>query len=192
VGFPERNSDLREKSVENNLLLAYGQDTCTRIVLFQSGFISALPYLTTWILSFVFSWICDSLVRRGWIKLTPARKIFNSIGEFKKLTSNINTVEFQRLSLFALAFFGAAIFVILLAHSTDRYWSVFFLTMTEGCTAGAYAGVQAGFVDLAPNFSGAISSVANFFAFCLGLCGPIIIGHIVTETVSFDNMVPYL
>ena len=58
--------------------------------------------------------------------------------------------------------------------------------MTLGSTAAAYAGVHAGFVDLAPNFSGAIYSFTNFIATGLGLLGPIIVGYIVTESVSLD------
>jgi len=75
-------------------------------------------------------------------------------------------------------------FVVLLAHSENEVLSVVLLTATVGCFAGSYVGVQAGFVDMAPNFSGAIYSIANFVSSSVGLTAPIVVGYIVTERVS--------
>jgi len=98
---------------------------------------------------------------------------------------NVSSPILISFFFFFLAHFGQAIAFVLLALTQDnRVLSVFFLTVATGFTAGVYVGTQAGFVDLAPNFSGAIFSVANCLSACLGLCGPIVIGYIVTETVS--------
>jgi len=63
-----------------------------RMIIFQSGFISALPYLTSWILSIFFSSACDFLVDRGYLRITTARKIFNSIGKSLKVFLYVSTV----------------------------------------------------------------------------------------------------
>jgi len=52
-----------------------------RLFLSQNGLLSALPYLVCWIAISVFSWICDYLTNKGYLSLTSARKVFNSIGK---------------------------------------------------------------------------------------------------------------
>ncbi|RVE43971.1 hypothetical protein evm_011374 [Chilo suppressalis] len=45
----------------------------------NNGLLSALPYMSMFILSFVFSWLADFLVNRNIITLVTSRKIFNTI-----------------------------------------------------------------------------------------------------------------
>ncbi|ENN82741.1 hypothetical protein YQE_00891, partial [Dendroctonus ponderosae] len=46
----------------------------------NNGLLCALPYLTLWVWSFVFSYASDSLINQHVVKVGTARKIFNSIG----------------------------------------------------------------------------------------------------------------
>lgn len=54
----------------------------------QNSILSALPYLTLWILSFVFSFTSDTIINKNIVTIGGARKIFNSIGNksFKVLS----------------------------------------------------------------------------------------------------------
>jgi len=78
-----------------------------------------------------------------------------------------------------------------MGHSEDRAMSVFLLTAFMGAQGAVFAGVQANFVDFAPNFSGTIFSIGNFASACLGLTGPIIVGFIVTEAVREQLCIQY-
>jgi len=71
-----------------------------------------------------------------------------------------------------------------MAHAESRATSVFLLVAFLTMQSAIFPGVQANFVDVAPNFSGAIFSIANFISALLGIIGPIGVGFIVTESVS--------
>jgi len=71
-----------------------------------------------------------------------------------------------------------------MAQVENRTVSILLLCALMGCQAAAITGVQANFVDLAPNFSGPVFSIGNFISATTGLFGPIMVGFIVTEAVS--------
>jgi len=56
--------------------------------------------------------------------------------------------------------------------------------MSMGSIGAAYPGVQANYVDIAPNYSGTLYSMGNLLAAGATIIGPIVFGWIVTEPVG--------
>lgn len=48
----------------------------------QNGMWSSLPYLVMWCVSMSSAWLCDWLIKTGYMRRTFARKFFTSIGKF--------------------------------------------------------------------------------------------------------------
>lgn len=130
----------------------------------ENGLLTALPYFVSWSLSFPFSTSCDWLVRRGYLTLTQARKVYNSISHV----------------VGGLAILG-------LGFCTDTVLSVVLLTVSIGVMSASYPGVQANFMDLTPNYSGTIFSISNFLSAIAGVFAPLVISSIVTEKGSVSQ-----
>lgn len=56
-------------------------DTKWKLFLYQNGLLSACPYFTMWIMSFMFSAITDYIINKELVSIGHARKIVNSIGK---------------------------------------------------------------------------------------------------------------
>lgn len=133
----------------------------------KNGLLSALPYLTTWIASFFFSWLSDFITERKTLSLTTSRKIFNTIGMW-----------------------GPGVTMVAVGYiSGSPALAVAFLTVALGLKAGCYVGFQVNYVDLAPQFSGTSFSVGNLLANSWSSLAPIAAGLIVTdwESASVDQ-----
>ncbi|XP_034246099.1 putative inorganic phosphate cotransporter [Thrips palmi] len=130
----------------------------------ENGVLTALPYLLSWFLSFPFGWSCDKLVSRGYLSLTAARKVYNSISHV-----------------------GSGVAILALGFCNDPNTSVVLLILSIGVMSASYPGVQANFMDLSPNYSGTIFSISNFLSAVCGVFGPIIISFIVTEKGSVSQ-----
>lgn len=85
----------------------------------QNGFLSALPYLSMWICSNIFSFIADWMLESGRCSHTLTRKIINSIGQY-----------------------GPAICLVIASYTgCSRYLTVAVLTIGLGLNGGIYSGL---------------------------------------------------
>jgi len=73
-----------------------------------------------------------------------------------------------------------------MSYTESSAVAVVLLTGFMGIQSAVFPGVQANFVDVAPNYSGTIFSIANFASAFLGIIGPIGVGFIVTEAVRVN------
>lgn len=90
--------EIKEVTVTRALFNGSWPDGILTRALSQNGLLTALPYLVSWLLSFPFSSSCDWFVRRGYLSLTRARKLYNSICTWNcgsSLDRRINTVNDQ-------------------------------------------------------------------------------------------------
>lgn len=128
---------------------------------FQNGFISALPYLVMWILSFPVCWLADYALKKG-ISAGIIRKFCNTI-----------------------AHWGPAIALICLAAMSvqDHKVAVIILVIAVGLNAGSLCGFQINHIDLSPNFAGRMMSITNCIASVVAIIAPMVCGLIVTQKV---------
>ncbi|XP_076645838.1 putative inorganic phosphate cotransporter [Halictus rubicundus] len=128
----------------------------------QNGLMSALPYLTMWILSFPMSWLSDFALQKG-VRRGVVRKVCNTV-----------------------AHWGPAIALICLAAVpiNDPAVVVTMLAIAVGLNAGALCGFQINHVDLSPNFAGTMMSITNCIASVIAIIAPLICGVIVQHEDS--------
>lgn len=119
---------------------------------------SALPYLVLWILTIIFSPISDYLINSGYISVSIARKLFNSIGHWIPMITLIG-----------------------LAYTTNTILAVFLLTIAVGFSAGTNVGFLINHIDLSPNFSGTLMAITNSISNILSVFAPIVAGSILSH-----------
>ncbi|XP_003424100.3 putative inorganic phosphate cotransporter isoform X1 [Nasonia vitripennis] len=131
----------------------------------ENGLISALPYLTMWILSFPASWFSDLALRRG-APRGAIRKVSNTVAHWG-----------PALALLALCFVDVA----------NKSVPVTLLIIAVGLNAGAICGFQINHIDLSPNFAGTMMSITNCVASIIAIIAPIICGEIVKEQTNVEQ-----
>ncbi|XP_068633115.1 putative inorganic phosphate cotransporter [Battus philenor] len=126
----------------------------------NNGVLSSLPYLAMYLLSFPMGAMTDLIIRRGWLSTSNTRRLFNTIG-----------------------LWGPAIALIGLTYIPEGSASaaVVMLTVSVGLNAGQYAGYLLVIIDLAPNFSGSMMGISNFFANIISIIAPLVCGFIVYD-----------
>ncbi|XP_031833740.1 putative inorganic phosphate cotransporter isoform X2 [Nomia melanderi] len=138
----------------------------------QNGVMSALPYLTMWILSFPMSWLSDYALQKG-VARGIVRKVCNSV-----------------------AHWGPAIALICLAAIPIESSGVVvaILAIAVGLNAGALCGFQINHIDLSPNFAGTMMSITNCIASVIAIIAPLICGVIVldNENKTYWSIVFYI
>ncbi|XP_015524856.1 putative inorganic phosphate cotransporter isoform X1 [Neodiprion pinetum] len=132
----------------------------------KNGFISALPYLAMWLLSFPFSWFSDYVIRRGWVSRAVSRKVSNSIGHW-----------------------GPAVALMGLGYATAEHTviAVVILVFAVGLNAGSLCGYQINHIDLSPNFAGTLMAITNCIANIMSIVAPLICGLIVTDLTDLTQ-----
>lgn len=126
----------------------------------SNGLLSALPYLSMWILTIIFAWIADYINERQLLSLNYSRKMWNTI-----------------------AHWGGAIALLALAVLVDRnvVAAVTLLTIAVALNCGAYTGFLTNHLDLSPNFAGLLMGITNGFSNITSILGPLVSGFIVTD-----------
>lgn len=130
---------------------------------FQNGTMSALPYLTAWILSFPFSYISDFCIRKKIITLEVSRKICNTIGQW-----------IPAIALISLGYI----------NKERPELAVEILIVAVGSNIAAYCGHNINHMDLSPNFAGALMGFTNTAANICAILAPLICSVIVPDPVS--------
>uniref|UniRef100_T1ISU2 C2H2-type domain-containing protein n=1 Tax=Strigamia maritima TaxID=126957 RepID=T1ISU2_STRMM len=124
----------------------------------ENGFLSALPYVSTLIVTLVSGKMSDFLIRRKFMSTTAVRKTFNSFGMFipcvcMYLLTTLNCTQ---------RFYAVAVIVVLQTFSGLAYSGGFFLNH----------------VDIAPQFAGILMGITNLFGTVPGIASPIIVGFV--------------
>ncbi|TDG48327.1 hypothetical protein AWZ03_005282 [Drosophila navojoa] len=125
-----------------------------------NALLSALPYATMFVLSFVFAWLSKRLQRTECVSLSWNRKLFNSIGMLGPMGL-----------LIALGYVPASMDTL----------AVVLLTFTVAIGSASNSGFLINHIDLSPNFAGIIMGICNCFANCMSLAAPLVVGGIVTD-----------
>ncbi|CAH2048166.1 unnamed protein product, partial [Iphiclides podalirius] len=125
-----------------------------------NGLLSALPYLTLYLLSFPFGFLSDEIINRKWLRITTSRKCFNTIG-----------------------YFGPAAVLIALAHVSagNVTLAITLLTLALGINAAFYSGYILGSLDMAPNFAGTLMGISNTVASVMAILAPLMNGVILKD-----------
>uniref|UniRef100_A0A0K8VMD7 Putative inorganic phosphate cotransporter n=1 Tax=Bactrocera latifrons TaxID=174628 RepID=A0A0K8VMD7_BACLA len=129
----------------------------------SNALMSALPYLVNMFLTFVFCGLNNFLIKRNLISIRTSRKLFNTIG-----------------------FWVPVLPLILLGYLREDQSSlaVGLLVILIGVNSAAYLGFLTNHIDLSPNFAGILMGVANCMANLMAVVAPLLVGFIVTDSVS--------
>lgn len=126
----------------------------------KNGVLSSLPYLSMYLLSFVFGAMSDLITTRKWTSVTNNRKLFNTIGLWGPI-----------IALTVLSYVPAG----------QMIFAVAMLTVAVGVNAGTYAGYMLVHTDLATNFSANLMGITNFLANICSLIAPLACGFIIQD-----------
>ncbi|XP_055387787.1 putative inorganic phosphate cotransporter [Condylostylus longicornis] len=126
----------------------------------QNALLSALPYLTMWILCLVFSPFADFLINHQYISVEFSRKLFNSVGQWIPM-----------ICLIGLSF---------MTKETTS-WAIILLTLAVGFNAAQFCGYLVNHMDLSPNYAGQMMGITNGVSNLLSIAAPLVVGAVVTE-----------
>ncbi|CAG9767277.1 unnamed protein product [Ceutorhynchus assimilis] len=126
-----------------------------------NALLSSSPYLAMWILSFLFSTICDWIINNNWVTRGVARKIFNSIGTI-----------------------CPAIGLLYLGFVTNAYMAVLILVLVGGTIGAGFCGFQVNHIDLSPNHSGVLMGLTNGFTSTFSIVSPLVVQFVVTDQTN--------
>lgn len=128
----------------------------------QNGLMTALPYLTAWIISFPVSHVSDLSIRRNIVTTEMSRKICNTIGQWIPAAALIGLgyVKQDQPEL--------AVAILILAVSSN---------------IAIFCGHNVNHMDLSPNFAGTLMGLTNTIASACSMLAPLIAGMIVKDSV---------
>ncbi|KAL1494024.1 hypothetical protein ABEB36_009697 [Hypothenemus hampei] len=126
----------------------------------SNSVLSALPYFVLWILSFIMSFISDSLIVRRILTVGTTRKIFNTIGLL--------------IPAVALIFLG-------LTPADDPNRAVSLLVVAVGFNAGIFCGFNVNHVDISPNHAGILMGITNGISNIFGIVAPLLVQFLVSD-----------
>lgn len=119
-----------------------------------NGYLSALPYILTWVVSNTSSWITDWLIKSDKVSRTTSRKALNM-----------------------MAAVLSAIFLIAACYAgCDRTLAVIFFTIGVGMMGFYYPSLAVNSNDLSTNYSGTITAIINTCNSFTGMLTPYFVG----------------
>ncbi|KAL1509307.1 hypothetical protein ABEB36_004069 [Hypothenemus hampei] len=126
----------------------------------NNGLLSALPFFTLWILSFVFSYFSDCMINKRIVSVGTARKLFNTLG-----------------------LVGSAISMVFLAHTENDHptRALILLVCSTGALSSCMSGWSINHIDLSPKFAGTLMGLTNGFAHISAILSPIIVQILVPD-----------
>ncbi|XP_030377028.1 putative inorganic phosphate cotransporter [Scaptodrosophila lebanonensis] len=132
----------------------------------HNGPLSALPYLTMCLLTYVFIWLSDLLKQRNTaLPLNYSRKIFNTLGMW----------------LPALALLGLG---YITAGGDNAKVAIALLTIAVATNSATYLGFHVNHIDLSPNFAGTLMGISNCAANVMSILAPLSVGVFVTDETN--------
>lgn len=123
---------------------------------------SALPFLASWLMSYVFMFLADVLQHRQILSLTTLRKLFNSVAYW-----------IPALGFIAIGFVDAD------GHSM----ALFLIIFSTAVNSGEIIGSSLNAIDLSPTHAGLLYSIINTVASVVALLSPLAVGFIVKDVV---------
>ncbi|XP_050307651.1 vesicular glutamate transporter 3-like [Anthonomus grandis grandis] len=138
------------------LLPKYFKDVF-KIDVFESGILSALPYIYMFLMMSVSGITADIVVRKHWLSLTNTRKCFIAVG-----------------------FIAQAVFMMVAANWGTLTGTVVFLVLAVGTNAFAMSNICAQPLDIAPNNASIIMGLCQTVTTLTGILSPTIAGYIVS------------
>ncbi|XP_015597302.1 putative inorganic phosphate cotransporter isoform X2 [Cephus cinctus] len=138
----------------------------------KNGLMSALPYLTMWLLSFPISWCSDYALKKGATR-SLVRKISNTIANWGP---------------------AAALVALCFAPADNVVLVMIILFFAVGLSAASACGFLINHIDLSPNNAGSMIAITNCVAAVVAIVSPLIAGVIITDenNVSQWHIVFYL
>ena len=128
--------------------------------------VTALPYLTAWIFSFLVSYVSDLIIKKNILTVVVSRKVCNTIGEV-----------LPAIALVGLAF----------VNKDQPLLAVGVLTISVSTNVFVFCGHQVNHMDLSPNYSGTLMGITNAAANICSIIAPLIAGAIVQDPVSIKS-----
>lgn len=115
------------------------------------------------ILNYAVCYLSDVLTSRRCLTIGTGRKLFNTIG-----------------------LWGPCICFMALGYVTDNVGlGIFLLVLAIGLSSSVNAGFSVNCMDLSPNFAGTLMGISHCLGNIMSIMGPIFVGYVVTDTVSF-------
>ncbi|CAO1319250.1 unnamed protein product [Diamesa serratosioi] len=120
----------------------------------ENGLYSSLPYACMWIVSITTGFLSDYIIKKKYINITNARKLFTTIASV-----------------------GPAIFIVAASYAgCDRLVVVTLFTIAMGIMGTFYPGMKVNPLDLSPNYAGTLMAVTNGIGALTGILGPYLVG----------------
>lgn len=138
----------------------------------QNAVLSALPYLTTWIMGIVLSIFADWFLQKGYISQLNSYKLWNSVASI-----------IPAIGLIGVAYGGC-----------NWIWMMIMLAGVGSFQGAVYAGNQMNHIALSPKYAGTMYGMTNGAANTCGFMAPYIVGLIIRgeETLGQWRLVFYL
>lgn len=133
----------------------------------EMGVYATFPYIAMMLLGNSTAWLADDLIHRG-VSVTLVRKVFQTV-----------------------AFGGAGVFLLLLAHTESPVMTIACITLGLGSLACFSSGMGINHLDIGPKYAGILVGLTNTAATIPGILAPMITGFIVKFTNDW-NMVFYI
>jgi MFS family permease len=127
----------------------------------MAGVLSVVPYVFMLIAVIFFAWAVEYL-------------------QFQLLWS----VKYVRHFAMFCAFGGASGFLLLATYTKDSMTALLFVSLSQACLGAYQSGLACAFLEISPNFSAIMNTVANTFAALGGVASPIFVGMMIEE---FDD-----
>ncbi|XP_050434326.1 putative inorganic phosphate cotransporter isoform X2 [Adelges cooleyi] len=128
----------------------------------KDGMLSALPYLTTFLLQFPVCYVADFLNSRECTTLTTSRKMWNTVSMWGGAAGLVTLGYLNDTTEMAIVFY---VFVVAI-----------------GCTGSV--GFKVNHMDLASNYAGLLMGISNAMASIGGLTAPTLVGFVVHDLTS--------
>ncbi|XP_017774631.1 PREDICTED: putative inorganic phosphate cotransporter isoform X1 [Nicrophorus vespilloides] len=138
----------------------------------QNAALSAIPYLTSWVVGIFASILADWLLSKGYLSLSTSYKLFNSISSI-----------IPSLGLLGVAWLKC-----------DRIGVQLMLAIPGAFAGAVYAGNQMNHIALSPKFAGTMYGITNAAANMCGFLAPYVTSLIIQgqENLGQWSMVFYL
>lgn len=122
-----------------------------------------MPYLCLYISSVCCGFLSDYLLARNFWSVETSRKVFNSVALYIPMGA-----------LIALGYMS----------KDQPIGAMVLLCIGVGIQGGIYVGYIVNHMDLSPIHAGVLMGIANFLSSLNSIMGPLIVGWIVTDSVS--------
>ncbi|XP_067632668.1 putative inorganic phosphate cotransporter [Eurosta solidaginis] len=126
----------------------------------NNAYYSTLPYIANWIMTYIYAFMGNMAIRKGWLTLTQMRKISNTIGTW-----------IPTILLICIGFLDDANMELIIT----------ILIVNIGLEAGTATGALLSTIDLAPNHAGFVMGIINPICSIIPLVSPLVVGVVVTD-----------